>query len=115
MDVEFWTKIGLKGGHVMTGLIAGIMGFLFNKKPSTITEKIRSYLVVLSGAVLTGFLTPLVLLKWDLLSDAEYSVAFVVGLFGMGIIESLFVLVNKLKENPLDIMKKIKDTFFNRD
>lgn len=104
-------KFGVKTGHLITGLVAGIMGLLFNKRPQTLRAKIRSYIVVLSGAVLTGYITPLILLKWDWLSGAEYSVAFVVGLFGMGVIETGFVIVKKLKENPLDTIKNIRNIF----
>lgn len=104
-------KFGIKAGHLITGLVAGLMGLLFNKRPQNFRQKIRSYLVVLSGAVTTGFITPLVLVKWDWLYDAEYSVAFILGLFGMGIIESLFVLVIKLKESPLEVGKAIKEIF----
>ena len=104
-------KFGLKTGHLVTGLIAGLMGLLFNKKPQNTRQKFRSYLIVLSGAIATGFLTPLALAKWRWLYDVEYSAAFVIGLFGMGIIESLFVLIIKLKNDPVEVGKAIKDIF----
>lgn len=106
-------KFGVKMGYLITGLIAGVMGLMFNKRPNTIKEKMRSYVVVLFGAVLTGYLTPLVLLNWKWLQEAEYSVAFVVGLFGMGIIETGFIVIKKVKENPLEIGKQIKNIFRN--
>lgn len=109
---DMLAKLGLKGAHLLTGLIAGLMGLLFNKRPTTIREKIKAYAVVLSGAMLTGFLTPLVLLKWEWLQGAEYSVAFIVGLFGMGIIEAIFNFISKLKADPLGVGKAIKDMFF---
>lgn len=108
---EILAKMGLKMGHLATGLIAGLMGFMFNKKPSNISEKIRSWVVVFSGAILTGYITPLVLLKWDFLESAEYSVAFVVGLFGMGIVESIFILINTKKNDLPAIIKGIRDIF----
>lgn len=104
-------KFGIKTGHIITGLIAGVMGLLFNKRPQDLRGKIRSYLVVLSGAIATAFITPLIVVKWSWLLDAEYSVAFVVGLFGMGIIESCFVLLVKLKNDPLSVGKGIKEIF----
>lgn len=104
-------KLGLKAGHLITGLIAGIMGLVFNNRPRSFRQKIRSYFVVVSGAILTGYLTPLVLLKWTFLNGAEYSIAFVVGLFGMGLVESIFVLLNKLKDNPIEVGKALKDLF----
>lgn len=104
-------KFGVKTGHFITGLIAGIMGLLFNKRPQNFRQKVRSYFVVLSGAVLTAYLTPLVLLKWQFLNEAEYSVAFVVGLFGMGIVESIFMLIVKLKNDPVTVGQAIRDIF----
>lgn len=104
-------KFGIKTGHLITGLIAGVMGLLFNKRPQTMRQKIRSYFVVLSGAVLTGYITPLILLKWKWLIGAEYSVAFVVGLFGMGVIETLFIIIKKAKENPISTISSIRDIF----
>ena len=108
-------KLGIKTGHLITGFIAGLMGLMFNKRPQNFRQKVRSYLIVLSGAIATGFLTPLIFLKWSWLKDAEYSVAFIVGLFGMGIIESLFVLIVKLKNNPLEVGKAIKNIFKRGD
>lgn len=102
-------KYGIKAGHLITGLVAGVMGLLFNKRPQTLRAKIRSYFVVLSGALMTGYITPLILLKWKWLIGAEYSVAFVVGLFGMGVVETGFIIVKKLKENPLEVINNIID------
>ena len=108
---DLLAKIGLKGAHLLTGLIAGVMGLVFNKRLTTIREKIRAYTIVLSGAILTGYITPLVLLKWEFLIGAEYSVAFVVGLFGMGLIEAIFNFIGRLKADPLGVGKAIKDIF----
>ena len=108
---DMLAKLGLKGAHLITGLIAGIMGLIFNKKPVSKKEKIKAYAVVLGGAILTGFLTPLVLLKWEWLLGAEYSVAFVVGLFGMGILETIFNLIGRLKVDPVAVLKSLKDIF----
>lgn len=108
---DILAKLGLKGIHLITGLIAGIMGLLFNKRPQTVRENIRSYMVVLFGAILTGYITPLVLLKFDFLLSAEYSVAFVVGLFGMGVIEGGFKIIESLKKDPLGVISSIKDIF----
>ena len=108
---DILAKMGLKGVHILTGLIAGMMGLLFNNKPRNFRQKIRSYIVVVSGAILTGYVTPLVLIYFHILNGAEYSVAFIVGLFGMGLIEGLFALLNKLKNDPIEIGKAIRDIF----
>lgn len=108
---DMLAKLGLKSMHIITGLIAGIMSLLFNKKPKTISEKIKAYSVVIAGALVTGYLTPVILLKWNWLMSVEHSVAFCIGLFGMGIIEALFMLISKLKSNPLEVGKAIRDIF----
>ena len=104
-------KFGIKTGHVITGLLASGIGLIFNKRVHTLREKIRGYFVVICGSILTGYITPLILLKWKWLDSAEYSVAFVFGLFGMGIVESIFLLISKLKENPIQVGKAIRDIF----
>ena len=108
---DILAKFGLKIPYLITGAIAGVMGMVFNNKPRTTRQKIRSYVVVISGAVLTGYLTPLVFLYWEDLRSAEYSVAFILGLFGMGLIETIFVILNKLKDNPIDVIKSIRNIF----
>ena len=104
-------KFGLKSAHIITGLIAGAMGLVFNRRPRTLREKIKAYVVVICGAVLTGYLTPLVILKWEWLSHTEYSVAFIVGLFGMGGVQAMFNLLNRLKANPIPTLKSIREIF----
>lgn len=105
---EILMKFGVKTGHLITGFIAGLMGMLFNKRPQTFRQRVRAYIVVFFGALLTGYITPAILLKWKWLIDVEYSVAFVVGLFGMGLIESIFVIINKLKNDPLSVIERLK-------
>jgi len=100
-------KFGVKGAHLLTGLIAGVMGLIFNNKPRTLKEKIKAYIIVLAGAVLTGYITPLVLIKWDALLSVEHSVAFLVGLFGIGIAQGIFMVVSKFKDNPIGTAKEV--------
>lgn len=109
---DLLAKFGIKLAHVITGLIAGSMGLLFNKKVLTRREKIRAYIIVVCGAILTGYLTPLLLVWAEWLQEAEYAVAFLVGLFGMGILEIIFDLIEGAKTNPtkiIELYKKWKD------
>ena len=108
---ELKMKLGIKLGYVITGLLGGLMSLMFNKRPKTRMEKIKSYTIVVLGALLTGYITPLILLKWSAFQNVEYSIAFIVGLFGMGITEAIFVLIQKLKENPIETIKSIKSIF----
>lgn len=108
---ELAMKLGIKLGYVVTGLLGGLMSLMFNKKPRTRLEKIRSYVIVVLGALLTGYITPLILLKWSAFQNVEYSIAFIVGLFGMGITEAIFVLIQKLKTDPIGTITSIKSIF----
>lgn len=103
---EYLIKFGLKTGHFISGFVAGIVGIIFNKDDTR--SKFRKWSIVCFGAICTGYLTPLVIKKWDWLLDVEYSVAFVVGLFGMGLIESVFVIINKLKNDPLSVIERLR-------
>ena len=110
-ELDLLVKSGLKGGHFLFGFIAGIVGLMFSQKPDSWRGRLRLFFIFIAGTVTTGVLTPLVLLKWQWLLSAEYSVAFVVGLFGMGLIEAGFRLITKLKQNPLSVLKSLKDIF----
>ena len=85
---DFFAKIGVKIPHIITGLIAGAIGTLFNARPRTRVEKIKAYLIIASGAVVTAYITPLIVAWKPFFAEVEYSVAFMVGIFGMGILEA---------------------------
>jgi len=108
---DYLIKFGIKTGHLITGLIAGAMSLVFSQRPRNLREKVRSYFIVIFGSLATAYITPVIVLKWIWLQSVDYSVAFVVGLFGMGLIESIFALLYKFKNNPLAVGKAIKDFF----
>lgn len=105
---DVFAKIGLKFAHLITGLIGGGIALVFGKARPTLRDKIKAVVIVLLGAVATGYLTPLLLLWKPSLETVEHGIAFVVGIFGMGIIEGLINLVRKFQDNPMDIIKEIK-------
>ena len=110
-DIDLLVKGGLKGGHFLFGFIAGVVGLMFSQKPQNNKQRLKLFFIFLCGTVSTGILTPLVLLKWEWLLTAEYSVAFVIGLFGMGLIEAAFKILNNLKQHPLQVLKSLREIF----
>ena len=97
---DFLLKIGLKIPHFFVGLLAGIVGLLFNKRLFTLRDKVRAFLIVMSGSLVTGFITPLVFAWEPLLRPAEYGIAFLIGLFGMGIVQSLLSFLVEFSKDP---------------
>lgn len=100
-----------KIGHIITGGIAGAMALVFNKYPRTKREKIKAFAIVFGGAISTAFLTPLALLYLPVLQNAEYGVAFIIGLFGMGVLEAVYKVVQALIEDPYGTIVKLKNAF----
>ena len=111
VDIDLLVKSGLKGGHFLFGFIAGVVGLMFSQKPNSWRGRLRMFFIFIAGTLTTGMLTPLVLLKWQWLYTAEYSVAFVIGLFGMGLVEAGFRIITKLKQNPLSVLKSLREVF----
>lgn len=110
-EIDLLVKGGLKSGHFIFGFIAGAVGLLFSQKPRNNTDRLKMFLIFVAGTISTGMLTPIVVLKWEWLSTVEYSVAFVIGLFGMGLIEAVFKILKSLKNNPLAVLKSLKEIF----
>ena len=107
---EILVKLGLSASHLVTGLIAGIVGLIFGKRSTeTIRDKVKVFTVIVSGAVVTGCTTPLLFIwkpQWEV---AEHSIAFMVGLLGMGIIEGFLNVVTKFKTKPVETIKEVKN------
>lgn len=105
---EMLAKLGLKSAHLITGLLGGAVGLIFGKQKNTLKGRLRSVGVVVIGAVVTGYVTPLILQWKPGWENTEYSIAFLVGIFGMGIIEGFMNLVTSFKKNPISTIKQIK-------
>lgn len=111
MDMEGIFKIPL----LVVGAIGGALGIVFGQqKPRTFKEWMKAVVFVCSGAIITNFLTPLVLHLFPDLLNLEYSVALIVGLFGIGIVMSLFNILNMLKDDVFGTIDKIKKAIFRR-
>tara|TARA_R110002012_G_scaffold263606_1_gene446760 strand:- start:472 stop:813 length:342 start_codon:yes stop_codon:yes gene_type:complete len=106
---EMLAKVGLKGVHIITGLIGGSIGLFFGKTLKTVRDKVKAFFVVLAGSVVTGYITPLIMIWFPNWESAEYSIAFFMGLMGMGVVEGLVSLVTKFKTKPVETIKEIKE------
>lgn len=98
-------------GHLITGAIAGAIALVFNKYPRTRSEKVKAYSLVCGGAIVTAYLTPALLLWQEWLIGAEYGVAFIIGLFGMGLLEGIYKIIQSFITNPLGIIEQIVNIF----
>lgn len=100
-----------KIGHIITGGIAGAMALIFNKYPRSKREKLKAFAIVFGGAVTTAFLTPLALVYIPVLQKAEYGVAFIIGLFGMGVLEGVYKIMQAFIVDPYGTIVKLKNAF----
>lgn len=108
MEMEGLFKIPL----LIVGAIGGGLGILFGQdKPKTPREWIKASIFVGAGAVITNFLTPLVLHWFPSFINLEYSIALIVGLFGIGIVKALFNVVKMLNTDFFGTIDKIKGIF----
>lgn len=107
IDVDFFAKLFTKAPLIIAGLIGGALAVLLGKKRSTIREKFFAIVIVLLSTFVTWYVTPIILLWLPTLETVEHSVGFVVGIFGIGIIEGLLNLVKKFTLNPLQTLKDL--------
>ena len=105
---EILAKLGLKGVHLLTGLIGSSIALLYGKRIRTLKDKLKAIIIVLSGATVTGYLTPLILIYKPEWVGAEYSIAFIVGIFGMSIIKDAFNFIYDFGKNPLEYLKMLR-------
>lgn len=100
----------IKTPLLIIGAIGGAMSVLFGaNKPTDFRGYIKASLFVFAGAVITNFLTPLSIHLMPSLDGLEYSIAFIVGLFGVGVVKALFSVVTMLSTDFFGTIKKIKD------
>ncbi|GAH09780.1 unnamed protein product, partial [marine sediment metagenome] len=56
----------------------------------------------------TGYVTPLVLVYQPNWQGAEYSVAFIVGIFGMSLIRDIFNFIYDFGKNPIEYIRAVR-------
>lgn len=104
---DFFLKYGLKSAHFLIGLIGGgLVVVIGGNTVWTIRSVLYALAVMTGGAVVTMFGTPLVIhvIHWD---SVEYSVAFFVGILGMGITKGFLKIVSDFSKNPYKIVDYI--------
>ena len=97
---DFLFKTGVKISHFIVGFLAGIITLIFNKRLFTLKDRIRAFVVIASGAIVTAFVTPLMIVWQPFLQPAEHGIAFLIGLFGMGTIQSLLSFLVAFTNDP---------------
>ena len=101
-------KLGLKGVYLLTGLVGSSIALLYGAKIMTWRDKLKAIVFVISGSVVTGFVTPLIILWQPNWVGAEYSIAFVIGIFGMSIIRDIFSFIYDFGKNPLEYLRMLR-------
>ena len=106
---DIFAKLGVKGIHLLTGLLAGSIALIFGGKIKTWRDKLKAIIFVLAGAVVTGFITPLVMVWKPNWIEAEHSIAFIVGIFGMGVIRGMFQFMYDFGKNPMEYLRMLRN------
>lgn len=106
---DIFGKLGLKLAHILTGLLGGAVALIFGKTRPSLKEKIRAVFIVLAGSIVTGYVTPMVLLWKPTLIGVEHGIAFLIGIFGMGVVEGLLTWLSKFRKSPVQAIKDIKN------
>lgn len=104
-------KLGIKGAHLVAGAIGASVALVFGGRVKTWTDRVKAFIVVIAGATITGYLTPLILLwkpQWEI---AEHSIGFALGLFGMGIVAGLMEFVDKFRKDPIGTLRNTRGLF----
>ncbi len=105
---EMLAKIGLKGAYLLTGLVGSSIALLYGRKIKTWRDKLKAVVFVLAGSVVTGFVTPLIIVWKPDWIGAEHSIAFVIGIFGMSIIRDIFNFIYDFGKNPLEYFRILR-------
>jgi len=104
---NFLAKVGLKAPYLIAGVFGGIFLVYFGGRPKTIREKIKAITTVILSAISTGYLTPLVISCAPDLIRGEYGIAFIIGLFGMGLIHGFLNMINDFIKDWSGALKEL--------
>ena len=111
---DFIAKLGLKIPHIIAGIFGGVFIVFFGQRPRTLRDRIGAFTTVILSAVATGYLTPLILSVHPAWITGEHGIAFVVGLFGMGVIHGTLNIVNKFVTDGIATIKSIRSIWFGK-
>lgn len=108
MEVESLFKVP----YLVVGSIGGAVSIMLGEnKPKTLREYFKSTALVLSGAVITNFLTPFSIKLLPILEGVEHGAGLVIGLFGIGVVSALLKVTKDLRTDFWGTLKKAKDLF----
>ncbi len=105
---EILAKLGIKGIHLLTGLIGGSIALIFGGKIKTWRDQLKATVFVFAGAIVTGFVTPLVVSWRPEWIEVEHSIAFIIGILGMGIIRGVFSFIYDFGKNPMEYLRMLR-------
>lgn len=106
MDIDTLFKTPL----LIVGAIGSSLTVLSgDKKPKTFKEYLKVTGLILSGSIITNFLTPLLIHYVPSLQNLEASAGLVVGLFGIGVIGAILKVITKLNTDFFGTIKSFKD------
>lgn len=102
--IDFLNDLGLVWKYALNGLVGGFIWSLYKKKK--FWECVRQVII---GGVVSGYFTPVIVVKTNM--DLSYVgfTSFVIGLLGLVIIDSIYkVVIGKIKKwkKVIDILKK---------
>lgn len=106
--VGLWASLKLKTGVLLAGLAGGVLS-VFHEKESI--SWWHAWVMLLTGALTAGFITPLAGRWLGLGEGLENSVGFVIGLTSMRLIELLLNIIEALSKNPKIIWTGLKELF----
>ncbi len=108
MDIDAIFKVP----YLIVGAIGGAISIVFgDKKPKTLREYTKASAFIMAGAIITNFLTPLAIKIVPLLDGVEHGTSLIIGLFGIGMAQALFKVLNDLKTDFYGTIRKLKDMF----
>ena len=87
---------GLKTGTLLAGFLGVVVSLRFIQGLSIV----QSVLSVVTGAVVTGYIAPIIQLKLDLSAPMEHGLGFLLGLTAMNTVPGIVKLSDKFKEDP---------------
>lgn len=91
--LDFVHDLGIAWKYALNGLIGGIVWSLYKK--SKFWEAFRQVII---GAVVSGYLTPVIVYKTNMSLELIGCTSFVIGMTGMVIIDSTYkMIVKKIK------------------
>ena len=103
--MEFLESLGIK----LPVIIAGFIGSLAALPYLNAKTPLQKLSCLIGGTASAAYLTPLALVIFDEPTQAMHGgLAFVMGIVGMNVIGGIFQISDKFKNEPLNILNRIR-------